>query len=606
MDWHDCVQHLFSNPGVIHIPNPSKSVGGGGYCDLFRGVYTRTGLELALKRPRFSTQAPREAEDTKRRFRREGEIWSTLLYHVNIVPFLGIVDIADETYLVSPWMKYGDLSTFVPERLRFLELSKEERLSHTNRDAFEKFDEWNIVINVIHGDIKAANVLLDAEIRPALCDFGLTKVLDGFSATSTAMKGAGSIRWTSPELLNGGPRSYQSDIFALGMTIAEIITGRLPLAEIVIPGAIILAIFQGQRPPTEPLSRNSKSFKDIWIVASSCWHPDPGQRPSAVSIAPARIASKSVIPTKKKQAVSTVTQATIAESVEQDSLVVDLPSRLPPQAIIPPTPEKDPRSNQTSKPRGSHTERPAAENPFNIFHNRHFVRDSQTRHWGLVPGPMITATSTDTSIEASSSHTAHGTVPNLTNTLSPPPARLEDAVRYEGIGDDHRVQGSYKDAREAYKKAFRAYRELGNRLSMADCLWGIGDVHRLQGRDADARELFERATRVYQELGDRLGTADCMLSVGHVHQAQDRYTEAREVYEVASQSYRELGDQVGLANCMWEIGNVHWVEHRYYKARESYSEAKGLYEELGLRAQAASCFRHIQDLSSHIASASQL
>ncbi|KAG8873887.1 hypothetical protein FRB98_008728 [Tulasnella sp. 332] len=568
MDWHDCVQHLFSNPGVIHIPNPSKSVGGGGYCDLFRGVYTRTGLELALKRPRFSTQAPREAEDTKRRFRREGEIWSTLLYHVNIVPFLGIVDIADETYLVSPWMKYGDLSTFVPERLRFLELSKEERLSHTNRDAFEKFDEWNIILgivsglaylhdsNVIHGDIKAANVLLDAEIRPALCDFGLTKVLDGFSATSTAMKGAGSIRWTSPELLNGGPRSYQSDIFALGMTIAEIITGRLPLAEIVIPGAIILAIFQGQRPPTEPLSRNSKSFKDIWTVASSCWHPDPGQRPSAVSIAPARIASKSVIPTKKqsqyvlphttKQAVSTVTQATIAESVEQDSLVVDLPSRLPPQAIIPPTPEKDPRSNQTSKPRGSHTERPAAENPFNIFHNRH------------------------------------------------------------GIGDDHRVQGSYKDAREAYKKAFRAYRELGNRLSMADCLWGIGDVHRLQGRDADARELFERATRVYQELGDRLGTADCMLSVGHVHQAQDRYTEAREVYEVASQSYRELGDQVGLANCMWEIGNVHWVEHRYYKARESYSEAKGLYEELGLRAQAASCFRHIQDLSSHIASASQL
>lgn len=45
---------------------------------------------------------------------------------------------------------------------------------------------------IVHGDVKAANVLIDHEVVPLLCDFGMTKILDGFSATSTAMKGTGS------------------------------------------------------------------------------------------------------------------------------------------------------------------------------------------------------------------------------------------------------------------------------------------------------------------------------------------------------------------------------------------------------------------------------
>lgn len=79
------------------------------------------------------------------RFRREGEIWSTLVHDVNIVPFLGVVDIADETYLVSPWFEYGDLSRFVTKRLGFLALPIDERFSHDHRPVYEKFDECDIV-----------------------------------------------------------------------------------------------------------------------------------------------------------------------------------------------------------------------------------------------------------------------------------------------------------------------------------------------------------------------------------------------------------------------------------------------------------------------------
>lgn len=141
-------------------------------------------------------------------------------------------------------------------------------------------------------------------VRPALCDCGLTKVLDGVNATSTKMKGAGSTRWMSPELLNDSSRSRESDVHALGMTLAEVgrpilspselgyasiwdvhlhrfLTGKVPFPDLINPGSVIFAIVTGQSPPAEPSSRDGRPFGDIWALASSCWHSDPAQRPSA-------------------------------------------------------------------------------------------------------------------------------------------------------------------------------------------------------------------------------------------------------------------------------------------------------------------------------------
>ncbi|KAG8915103.1 hypothetical protein FRC00_007880 [Tulasnella sp. 408] len=72
---------------------------------------------------------------------------------------------------------------------------------------------------VVHGDIKASNMLIDDEEHILLCDFGLTKLLH--SRTSTAMKRAGTIRWQSPELWDDAPKTFESDVYAFGMTIAE-------------------------------------------------------------------------------------------------------------------------------------------------------------------------------------------------------------------------------------------------------------------------------------------------------------------------------------------------------------------------------------------------
>ncbi|KAG8862585.1 hypothetical protein FRB96_001142 [Tulasnella sp. 330] len=185
---------------LIDIYKPNTPSCSGGYGDLYRGVYLPTGLQVALKRPRISPRDPKQAEDGKRRFAREGRNWSKL-HHENILPFLGTVVIAGDTCLLSPWLERGDLANFLRMRSWFYELPECERLCHTDRDVFETFDEHWIILgitsglaylhtnNVIHGDLKAANILLGSDIQPVLCDFGLTKVIDDeLNVTSTGMK----------------------------------------------------------------------------------------------------------------------------------------------------------------------------------------------------------------------------------------------------------------------------------------------------------------------------------------------------------------------------------------------------------------------------------
>lgn len=73
---------------------------------------------------------------------------------------------------------------------------------------------------IVHGDIKAANVLVSFDVHALLCDFGLAK--DDRDVTSTVVKGAGSCPWMSPEVLKGESRTFSSDTWAVGMLIYEV------------------------------------------------------------------------------------------------------------------------------------------------------------------------------------------------------------------------------------------------------------------------------------------------------------------------------------------------------------------------------------------------
>ncbi|KAG8875798.1 hypothetical protein FRB97_004716 [Tulasnella sp. 331] len=153
----------------IAIPNRNGSVGGGGYCDLYRKISIPTGVLLAMTRPRFSSQNQAEADAALRRLAREGQFWWDLR-HENILPFYGLMNV------------HG-----IASAIAYL---------HSRQ--------------IVHGDVKAANVLLDHELVPALYDFGMSKVLGGYSATSIAVKGAGSVQWMSPEPIGNKPKTTRA------------------------------------------------------------------------------------------------------------------------------------------------------------------------------------------------------------------------------------------------------------------------------------------------------------------------------------------------------------------------------------------------------------
>jgi len=282
---------------LIDIPEPTKVVGCGGFSDLFIGIFIPTGLILALKRPRFETPAAEVVTATKQRLERESILWS-ILSHPNVLPCYGTFDISNETYLVSPWMDNGDLSKFLSACHHYFALPLNKQLIHPSRIVYEQFDEREMIcgvasavaylhsLGIIHGDLKAGNILLDTSrgLKPVLCDFGLTK--KETQATWAALKGAGSLRWASPERLEGRPKTTSSDVYAFGITVAEILTGKLPFPDIALENVagIIMRVFAGGRPLFTPSGRRGMSFDTLWNLASSCWDRDPDRRLSARDI----------------------------------------------------------------------------------------------------------------------------------------------------------------------------------------------------------------------------------------------------------------------------------------------------------------------------------
>lgn len=80
---------------------------------------------------------------------------------------------------------------------------------------------------MIHRDIKPANIMLDTQGQAILMDFGIVKILGGDSHTSTGAV-VGTARYMSPEIIRGEVADHRSDIYSLGVTLFEMLSGRPP------------------------------------------------------------------------------------------------------------------------------------------------------------------------------------------------------------------------------------------------------------------------------------------------------------------------------------------------------------------------------------------
>ncbi|KAJ6526934.1 hypothetical protein DFH09DRAFT_164786 [Mycena vulgaris] len=249
-----------------------QQVAAGSFSDVWKGlVHSET---VSVKVMRVYQEA--DVEALAKGFYHEALIWRQLS-HPNLLPFFGVYYLEDTKCrlgLVSPWMENGNIARYLrdnPAGINRLTLVLDVALGLEHLHS----------LKLVHGDLKAINVLVTRSGRAVLADFGLSSVADSkilLLSTST-LKTGGTARWHAPELFAGSLNSFASDVYAFACVCYEIFTGNHPFHELVNDVAVMYQVMQGSRP-----KQQSSIPDEVWNLMVECWKPEPEQRPSADEI----------------------------------------------------------------------------------------------------------------------------------------------------------------------------------------------------------------------------------------------------------------------------------------------------------------------------------
>lgn len=193
-----------------------EKIGTGGMSDVYRAKDHKLSRFVAVKvlKQEFS-----ENKDFLQKFRSEAQSAAGLM-HPNIV---NVYDVGEENgshYIVMELVEGITLKKYIEKKAR---LSVREAVSIAIQVAQGIEAAHNN--HIIHRDIKPQNVIISMDGKVKVTDFGIAKAATSNTITSNVM---GSVHYTSPEQVRGGFSDEKSDIYSLGITLFEMLTGRVP------------------------------------------------------------------------------------------------------------------------------------------------------------------------------------------------------------------------------------------------------------------------------------------------------------------------------------------------------------------------------------------
>ncbi|KAJ7779227.1 kinase-like domain-containing protein [Mycena metata] len=273
----------FPIPGLHKI---GQHVDGGGFADIWKGL-VRGGQSVSVKIMRIFRED--EVAAVLKEFGREALIWRQLC-HPNLLPFFGLYRIENRLCLVSPWMENGNimryLSKQIPNIVRRVSLILD--VARGLQYLHEK--------NVVHGDLKAINILVTPSGRACICDFGLASIVNEITLRlhSTTKAQGGTARYYAPELFQGNSKkNFASDIFAFACVCTEILSGEVPFHESPNDMAVMHKILHGERPTRPPSCSGTTQLDTLWELLQNCWRDEADKRPTAAQIV-ARLVAPSI------------------------------------------------------------------------------------------------------------------------------------------------------------------------------------------------------------------------------------------------------------------------------------------------------------------------
>ncbi len=240
-----------------------ESIGAGGMSDVYKAKDRKLNRFVALKvlKKEFS-----ENKDFVSKFRTEAQA-AAGLEHQNIV---NVYDVGEEDgiyYIVMELVEGITLKRYIEKKQR---LSVKESVSIAIQISMGLEAAHNN--GIVHRDIKPQNIMISKDGKVKVTDFGIAKATSSNTITSNVM---GSVHYASPEQARGGFSDAKSDIYSLGITLFEMLTGRVPFNG---ETAVAIAIMQIQNEMPSPRKYVPEIPVSVEQIVLKCCQKSPDRR----------------------------------------------------------------------------------------------------------------------------------------------------------------------------------------------------------------------------------------------------------------------------------------------------------------------------------------
>ena len=240
-------------------------IGQGGFGAVFRGKWkARKGEVVAVKKctiagTRENPVIPREVQ-----------ILSSVPEHPNIISFYAIARNYPDMFIVTEFAEKGSLFDYFHKKMQVPTIDQSLAWALQVAQGMEHLHNHDI----IHRDLKSANILLSAAMTAKVCDFGTARYLSHTTAQTGA---AGTLRWMAPEVMEAVEANINKkcDSYSFGMVAYEILVHKLPYYDTPGDAIVCVKVMNGERPqipPTIPQYLHS--------LLTACWEKEPQKRPT--------------------------------------------------------------------------------------------------------------------------------------------------------------------------------------------------------------------------------------------------------------------------------------------------------------------------------------
>jgi len=217
-------------------------------------------------------------QKTLQAFRKEVEIMSKI-FHPNIVLFMGACTVPGHLRIVTELMPRGDVETMLKDANINLTLYTRMKMALDAAFGMTWLHQSNP--QIIHRDLKTANLLIDENLTIKVCDFGLSQIKRRDDFLKDGSDGAkGTPLWMAPEVLMGQQFNEKADVYSFGIVLWELMTRTEPFQEYNSFDTFRKDIcLRKVRPPVP-----ADGHPDVASLMKRCWDANPAVRPSFSSI----------------------------------------------------------------------------------------------------------------------------------------------------------------------------------------------------------------------------------------------------------------------------------------------------------------------------------